>query len=84
MVLPSYLATMPALAATDLVLQAPDFLLDGLDSSGSFRALDFPFVLPEIAIFQAWHPRDAAAPLHGWLRDLVGRVVIPGRHRTVP
>ncbi|MBE7212496.1 MAG: LysR family transcriptional regulator [Gluconacetobacter diazotrophicus] len=85
MVLPSHLAALSVLAESDLVLQAPDFLLDELDlSSGAFRAFDFPFALPEIVIFQAWHPREAAAPLHGWLRDVVRRTVIPKRHRTVP
>ncbi|MCH4022720.1 MAG: LysR family transcriptional regulator [Acetobacter sp.] len=75
MVVPNYHAMIESMKDTDLVLVLPGLVLAhvSLDELG-LDIFDFPFSLPRIEAFQAWHPRNDTDPVHRWLRETLFRV----------
>lgn len=75
MVVPHYHAMIESIAATDLILPLPGLVLDriSVDALGLARFV-FPFPLPQIEAFQAWHPRRDNDPIHRWLRETLYEV----------
>ncbi|QEO17902.1 LysR family transcriptional regulator [Acetobacter vaccinii] len=75
LVVPNYHALIGSLAGTDLILPLPRLVLDriALEDRG-LAVFEFPFALPHIRAFQAWHPRWNNDPVHRWLRETLFRV----------
>ncbi|UMM07129.1 LysR family transcriptional regulator [Gluconobacter frateurii] len=76
MVVPTYHSLIAAIGETDLILPLPRTVIErfplermGLDS------FEFPFELPPVRPFQAWHPRVDMDQLHRWLRETVHHAV---------
>lgn len=72
LIVPSYHAMIESIRTTDLLLPVPDVLADRLPLENiGLLCFPFPFALPSVQIFQAWHPRNDTDPVHRWLRDTV-------------
>ncbi|MDG6095670.1 LysR substrate-binding domain-containing protein, partial [Acetobacter sp. AN02] len=70
MVVPNYHAMIESMKETDLILVLPGMVLDhvSMDALG-LATFEFPFPLPWIEAFHAWHPRHDTDPVHRWLRE---------------
>ncbi|AEI38156.1 MAG: LysR family transcriptional regulator [Zymomonas mobilis subsp. pomaceae] len=80
LIVPSYYAMVESLHDTDMILPLPSIVIDNLPISLiHLETFDFPFELPCVSAFQAWHPRWDTDPVHRWLRDTMFRVA---RSRT--
>lgn len=76
MVVPTYYAMVETLRMTDMILPLPGIAIDYLPIRSMHLAeFEFPFDLPVVHSFQAWHPRRDSDPVHRWLRGTVYRVV---------
>lgn len=76
LVVPSYHAMIDSIRITDLLLPLPDMLIDSLPLENiGLLCFPFPFELPSVQIFQAWHPRNDNDPVHRWLRDTVFQTI---------
>lgn len=76
MVVPTYYAMVETLRMTDMILPLPGIAIDYLPIRSMHLAeFEFPFDLPPVRSFQAWHPRRDSDPVHRWLRNTVYRVV---------
>ncbi|AQU86143.1 LysR family transcriptional regulator [Komagataeibacter nataicola] len=76
MVVPTYYAMVETLRMTDMILPLPGIAIDYLPIRSMHLAeFEFPFALPTVHSFQAWHPRRDGDPVHRWLRNTVYRVV---------
>lgn len=57
MVVPTYHSMIETMRETDMILPLPDIVIDRLPLSQiQLEAFDFPFELPPVTSFQAWHP----------------------------
>ncbi|GBQ62043.1 LysR family transcriptional regulator [Ameyamaea chiangmaiensis NBRC 103196] len=75
-VVPTYHSMIETVRETDMILPLPDIVIDRLPlSQVQLAAFDFPFNLPPVATFQAWHPRVDSDGVHCWLRDTVLQVI---------
>ncbi|MFT8345238.1 LysR family transcriptional regulator [Gluconobacter oxydans] len=76
MVVPTYHSMIETMRETDMILPLPDIVIDRLPLSQiQLEAFDFPFELPPVTSFQAWHPRVDTDGVHRWLRDTVFQVI---------
>ncbi|SAY48276.1 Nodulation protein D 2 [Komagataeibacter rhaeticus] len=76
MVVPTYYAMVETLRMMDMILPLPGIAIDYLPIRSMHLAeFEFPFELPPVRSFQAWHPRRDSDPVHRWLRGTVYRVV---------
>lgn len=76
MVVPTYYAMVETLRMTDMILPLPGIAIDYLPiRSMHLEEFEFPFELPPVHSFQAWHPRRDSDPVHRWLRNTVYQVV---------
>ncbi|MDT8871157.1 LysR family transcriptional regulator [Komagataeibacter rhaeticus] len=75
MIVPNYHSMIESMKHTDLILPLPGIVIDhiSLDALG-LTAFRFPFALPNVEAFQAWHPRRDMDPVHRWLRETLFRV----------
>lgn len=75
MVVPNYHTMIESMKNTDLILPLPGIVTDriSLDALG-LTVFEFPFSLPCVEAFQAWHPRHDTDPVHRWLRETFFRV----------
>ena len=75
LVVPHYKAMIDSMRDTDLILTLPDMALYRVPLAERGLALfDYPFPLPRVEAFQAWHPRRDNDPVHRWLRETIFRV----------
>lgn len=75
MVVPNYHCMIENMKTTDFVLPLPGLVIDHISSKAlGLTAFDFPFSLPNIEAFQAWHPRRDTDPVHRWLRETLFKV----------
>jgi DNA-binding transcriptional LysR family regulator len=82
LVVPSFQAAMLAAANSQLLATIPKVLTR---SAGllELRTFQIPVPIPPITIFQAWHPRFDADPVHRFVRECVAkacRIVRERRH----
>ncbi len=76
MVVPTYHSMIETIRETDMILPLPDIVIDRLPLSQiQLEAFEFPFELPPVISFQAWHPRVDSDGVHRWLRDTVFQVI---------
>jgi DNA-binding transcriptional LysR family regulator len=78
LLLTSFYAALHGLAQTDLILPAPDTVINSapLEQLGLY-AFPLSLDLAPVTIFQAWHPRHDTDQVHQWLRRTVMRVMSP-------
>ncbi|HWU02473.1 MAG TPA: LysR family transcriptional regulator [Novosphingobium sp.] len=75
LVVPTYHAMVGTMRATDMLLALPDMVVRRLPLEAlGLGVFDFPFPLPVIVGFQAWHPRWDNDPSHKWLRRNIFRL----------
>lgn len=72
LVVPSDYAMIETMRETDMILPLPEIIIRRLplEAIGA-RAFVFPFPLPDLVSFQAWHPRLDNDPVHRWLRETI-------------
>ncbi|MFT9380581.1 LysR family transcriptional regulator [Gluconobacter sp. P5B12] len=76
MVVPTYYSLIESLRGTDMILPLPRIVIDCLPlAEMGLETFDFPFVLPPVHAFQAWHPRLDMDQLHRWMRDTVSQAI---------
>ncbi|MFT8355397.1 MAG: LysR family transcriptional regulator [Gluconobacter japonicus] len=72
LVVPTYYSLIESMKETDVILPLPEIVTDRLPlASLGLKTFSFPFDLPPVRAFQAWHPRVDADPLHRWFRNTV-------------
>ena len=82
LVVPTYYSLIESMRETDIILPLPEIVTDHLPLSHlGLETFAFPFSLPSVQAFQAWHPRVDADPLHRWFRDTVHRTIRDKRNR---
>ncbi|GBR60244.1 LysR family transcriptional regulator [Acetobacter senegalensis DSM 18889] len=75
LVVPNYKAMIDSIRGTDFIVTLPDMALNNvLITETGLAAIDYPFPLPRVEAFQAWHPRRDNDPVHRWLRETLFRV----------
>jgi len=75
LVVPSYHAMVGTMRQSDMLLGLPDMVVERLPLEAlGLGVFDFPFPLPVIVGFQAWHPRWDNDPSHKWLRRNIFRL----------
>jgi DNA-binding transcriptional LysR family regulator len=74
---PSFTAVWRAVAASDLVGIVPTRQAERAAVTAGLGVHALPFDLPGVAICQAWHRRNAAAPGLTWLRREIFEVMVP-------
>lgn len=75
MVVPNYHSMIESMKNTDLILPLPGIVIDHISQDAlGLTAFEFPFALPNVEAFQAWHPRRDMDPVHRWLRETLFRV----------
>lgn len=72
---PSFLSGPLVVARTDLLLTAPQALVDVLLEPLGLVALDPPIEVPDVPIVACWPERIHADPAHRWFRGVVAGVV---------
>lgn len=70
---PSFAVAPRVVAATDLVLTAPD-RLEAVLGGSNVVAVPAPLAIPDHGVAMLWHPRVSSDPGHRWFRDLVADV----------
>lgn len=65
-----YQAALEVVAATDLLLTAPQMLAQRLAPAERFVSLALPVALPPMSLYFYWHQDQDRDPGHRWLRDL--------------
>ncbi|MCP1232157.1 LysR family transcriptional regulator [Acetobacter indonesiensis] len=75
LVVPNYKAMIDSIRSTDFIVTLPDMALSHvpLNETG-LEVFDYPFALPRVEAFQAWHPRRDNDPVHRWLRETLFKV----------
>jgi DNA-binding transcriptional LysR family regulator len=69
--LPNF-ATVPfVVGTTDLISTLPQRLATRLAAAAHIVTLPPPLPAPSVTIHLAWHPRNAASPLHRWMRTAI-------------
>ena len=84
---PTYHAMIENMRETDMILPLPGIVLDHISVRKlGLAVFDFPFLLPPITAYQAWHPRWDTEPTHRWMRETLFRVAKQcwGKDRVVP
>ncbi|EHH69697.1 LysR family transcriptional regulator [Gluconobacter morbifer] len=82
MVVPTYYAMIETMRETDMILPLPDIVIDRLLLDRiELEAFEFPFALPPVICFQAWHPRMDMDLVHRWLRETVFHTIRQELHR---
>jgi DNA-binding transcriptional LysR family regulator len=66
-----YQAAMEVVAATDLLLTAPQMLARMLAPSSRFHVKPLPLELPPMSLYFYWHRDQQQDPGHVWLRQLM-------------
>lgn len=75
MVVPNYHCMVESMKGTDLILPLPGLVINHISQDAlRLTSFEFPFSLPGIEAFQAWHPRRDTDPVHRWLRETLFRV----------
>lgn len=76
LVVPDHYAMIEIMRETDMILPLPDIVTRRLplEAIGA-RTFAFPFPLPELVSFQAWHPRLDKDPVHRWLRKTISTTI---------
>lgn len=67
---PSFLAAVEMVAASDLVVTLPETFARQVAAGGRFVAVIPPLDLPGFTMSLAWHARFRTDPRHGWLRGV--------------
>lgn len=79
-VAPGFQAALAMAATSDLVATVPEPFVCWALALYDLRIFKLPVVTPKVEVFQAWHSRHHADPVHRWLREHVSAVcqtVIP-------
>lgn len=72
LVVPNYKALIDSIRNTDFIVTLPDMALSHVPINATGLAVfDYPFTLPRVEVFQAWHPRRDNDPVHRWLRETI-------------
>ena len=75
LVVPNYKAMVDSIRYTDLIVTLPDMVINHVPvAETGLATFDYPFALPYVDAFQAWHPRRDNDPVHSWLRETVYKV----------
>ncbi|WP_210165275.1 LysR family transcriptional regulator [Beijerinckia mobilis] len=80
LVVPTYYSMIETLRFSDMIMPVPDIVARNLplDTIG-LKAVDLPFPIEPVTLFQAWHPRDDRDFVHRWLRQEVLATTRDGR-----
>jgi DNA-binding transcriptional LysR family regulator len=65
----NFLSAGWSISSSDMVLTAPEGVLDQMVEQLPLRKFDTPVKLPHLDIFQVWHARSDRDPAHQWLRQ---------------
>ncbi|MGV4857826.1 LysR family transcriptional regulator [Acetobacter senegalensis] len=75
LVVPNYKAMMDSIRKTDFILTIPDIIIRSFPlNEAGLEVFDYPFTLPKVEAFQAWHPRRDNDPIHRWLRETIFKI----------
>ena len=75
-----YFSIAPYLVpGTDLVFTTTNHFASYFESMLPVKVVASPINFPKVEFYQLWHERMHVSPPHQWLRQLVAKVVRPGR-----
>lgn len=72
--LPNFTSVPFIIGGTDLITTMPRCLGTRLAAPARIVCLPPPLPVPPVTIHLAWHPRNAASPLHRWMRTTIKTV----------
>jgi DNA-binding transcriptional LysR family regulator len=72
--LPHFASVPFVIGGSDLVTTMPRGLGTLLAAAAKIICLPPPLPVPPVTVHLAWHPRNAAAPLHCWMRETIRKV----------
>ena len=69
--LPHFASVPFIVGGSDLITTMPRGLGARLGAAAKIISLPPPLPVPPVTVHLAWHPRNAAAPLHRWMRETI-------------
>jgi len=73
-VAPGFQAALAMAAASDLVATVPEPFVRWAMALYDLHIFKLPVITPNVEVFQAWHSRHHADPVHRWLREHVSAI----------